>query len=205
MKDLYKDFVLTAVLFLALLIFYRVHPLVLYDTDDYIQFIRYRNAYPVWKLWNPIKVLPETLMPLCGDFAGFILYPITHNLPDSFTIVTVLTVSVFILLYMHGFQKLMLAVGIVCYRRLLIAGLFLLHFAIFQTASNGMKPYLFGAHNVSCIYHYVIPVLLNGIVVLWFLFREINGTYEETVFKKGILYFVIYLSIFSNLYCKNKL
>lgn len=47
-----------------LLFFYKIHPLVLLDTDDWTYSYMARRAVPQWGAWNPARVLPEVLMPL---------------------------------------------------------------------------------------------------------------------------------------------
>lgn len=43
--------------------FTQIHPLVVYDADDWTYLAYVRSATPIWGDWNPAKVFPETVMP----------------------------------------------------------------------------------------------------------------------------------------------
>ncbi|MBR2733236.1 MAG: hypothetical protein IKD80_03170, partial [Selenomonadaceae bacterium] len=54
-----------ALTFAAMFIFFsQVHPIVLFDGDDWNVISDARVGLPKWGGWNPIKVLPETFFPI---------------------------------------------------------------------------------------------------------------------------------------------
>ena len=63
-KERKSEYVFFSIMFLLLMLFFSyINPLVLYDGDDWQQLSFIRKALPQWHGWNPVKVLPETLMP----------------------------------------------------------------------------------------------------------------------------------------------
>lgn len=62
-----KGIVLWYSFLIVLLFFTVVHPLYIYDMDDWTYVIQTRKEIPLWKNWNPTRVLPETLMPLTAE------------------------------------------------------------------------------------------------------------------------------------------
>lgn len=45
------------------------HPVYPFDIDDWGNMISMRWAHPIPYDWNPTKVLPEMLLPLCTEIA----------------------------------------------------------------------------------------------------------------------------------------
>lgn len=69
--------------FLFLVFFLLIHPLYIFDTDDWINIGRERPLYPSHYYFNPIKVLPEILYPLISVSSVRILYPLTGDFVGS--------------------------------------------------------------------------------------------------------------------------
>lgn len=61
------------VVFLFFYVFYtRVEPIMVSDPDDWTYIGYTRVPVPLWKNWNPAKVMPETLEGILGSVAAFL-------------------------------------------------------------------------------------------------------------------------------------
>ena len=61
--------------FLTLVFYYGlIHPLVPFDTDDWINLTISRPLYPSLHSWNPTKVFPERLEPAAATVAVVALF-----------------------------------------------------------------------------------------------------------------------------------
>ena len=194
-----------AIIFIFLFIFFtNIHPLVIYDADDWTYISLHREFIPLWGAWNPSKLFPETLMPLCGSVAAFVVNPIVHNYLKSITIVTSFLVSFMITLYIYMFVKMIkVRFKLPEYKSLFLGALFFLfHFLLLVVGSENNQ-YMFFTHNVNCYYNYLIPNLLNFIMVFYFISKEKMDFSLSSIkdVKSGILLLLIYISIFSNLLC----
>lgn len=81
------------------ILYTQVKPIMVCDPDDWTYISSIRYAIPLWKDWNPSKVLPETLMGLCGYFSAYVKHPIIGDYILSFTYVYAFVVSLFIGIY----------------------------------------------------------------------------------------------------------
>lgn len=181
--------------------FARVKPLVPYDGDDWLYLSYARKAVPLWGDWNPARVLPEVLMPLCGAVAAYVVMPLTGDYIGSITIVSAAVVSGFITLYVGCFEWLIVRkFSLSSASSVLISGLFLLlHFLVYRSldSDNG---YLFLCLDLTCYFYYLIPALLNCSLVMFLM----AGGYEThlqqgSMEKKGLFFAVVYFAVFSNL------
>ena len=99
-------FIFTAAVFVVMFVFYsRIHPLVIYDSDDWKYIVFTRHAFPVWKEWNPTRVLPEIFMSLVAETGSFVIYPFTKDFINANIIINAIVVSLFITLYIYTFYK----------------------------------------------------------------------------------------------------
>ncbi len=204
-KFKYLSFLIMAIVIFAFMyvFFTNVYPLIIYDADDWTYIAAPRSFIPLIHAWNPARVLPETLMPMCGSIAAYIIYPITHNYLNSLTIVNAFMVALFISLYIYFFTKMLSQVfSLKNISAVLISILFLLfHFIIFLAALENNQ-HMFLAQNVTCYFFYLIPNLLNFILVFMFMGNKINYSLDfSNPLKLGVLLLAIYAAIFSNLYC----
>lgn len=187
--------------FIGLFTFFAfAHPFVPYDGDDWFFLSPVRGPYPIWGAWNPIKVLPETFMPLCGYIAANWLFPIVGDYIQSITICAALFFSFIITVYFFLFYRLFenkLKLSFAS-SLLIIFLLIVFHFTIFQ--SNQLEyTHIFHSDNLTCYFHYTLPALLNASLVLY-LFGY-NDFLTEIDFKnRGFLVILFYLAIFSNIY-----
>ncbi len=79
--------------------FSKVHPLIVYDADDWTYIAYVRRATPIWGEWNPAKVFPEVLMPFFSTIILHTLVPLTGDYITGFTVGHALVVSGFITVY----------------------------------------------------------------------------------------------------------
>ena len=74
MKDKTLNHLFFFIGFLALVFYYGlIHPLVPFDTDDWMNMTISRPLYPSLHCWNPTKVFPERLEPAVAMIAAFAL------------------------------------------------------------------------------------------------------------------------------------
>lgn len=208
-KYLRKEHVLligfSTFIFLSMLLFFlKIHPLIIYDADDWLYASYFRLPIPIWNDWNPSRVFPEIFMPLCSTLAVYLLMPLTHDYIWSLALMYGIVVSFFITLYVSAFalflrEKMKTSVS----NSIIISMFFFIfHFLIFKTAESG-NHHLFYANDVTCYFYYIIPTILNVILViilelypnLMDVFSRKNGV------LKGVILFGVYMAIFSNMFC----
>lgn len=80
--------------------FIKIHPLYIYDTDDWTYISYSRPAWPTVKQWNPTKILPEILMPLSAELGVRFIYPFTGDYIGSMAVTFGIVLVVFIMGYL---------------------------------------------------------------------------------------------------------
>lgn len=188
-------------LFAFLFIFFNsVHPLAMHDGDDWGYASFTRGALPIWRYWNPSKVLPEILMPLCVSVAGYLVMPFTGDFFAAITWVNAFVVSMMITVYACMLMRCLAhTAGRSLPEAALLSAIFVaFHFVAFRT-QRSENVHLFYSWNVNTYYNYLIPVLLNASLVL---FWEANAPRRpQCGVRHGFLVLAGYLAIFSNLFC----
>lgn len=186
--------------FVSLFIFFSyVHPLVPYDGDDWYFLAAAREPYPCWGAWNPVKVLPETVMPLCGYLSAYFLRHIVGDYVSSITVCSALIISSAITVYFYSFYRLIdLKFDLPLKGSLLsVLLLVLFHFMIFKSHQfNNL--YMFYSSNLTCYFHYCLPALVNSVLVLYLF--SIDDFLTIDITKNGMMILALYLAIFSNIY-----
>lgn len=197
----YRAAVFAFVLLAMLLFFERAHPLVILDTDDWTYISASRVALPSRRFWNPARIFPEILMPYASGL-GALLFHRLGFIP-SLTVMNGLVLSLFIAWYILCFYRLLAEkLRLRADGAAMLALLFLLlHFLIFRTELQNNE-YLFRAKDVTCVYYYTIPGLLNcglamRLAVTGMHRRFLEG---ERLFTRGLLAVAAYLAVFSNLF-----
>lgn len=189
-------------IFAGMMAFFAAHPLYIYDSDDWHYISFSRHALPSVRQWNPTKILPETLLPLCAEIAVRFVMPFTKDYIGSMGMVFAVVVSLGIVGYIMSFGKhLETEYGIKGIQSVLVMMLILLlHFLPFNTHISG-NAHLFWADNVNCVFNYTIPGLLNGILflVLFSADPEIQKRGKRYT-ASGILLLLIYLAVNSNMF-----
>lgn len=208
-KYLRKEHVLligfSTFIFLSMLLFFlKIHPLIIYDADDWLYASYFRLPIPIWNDWNPSRVFPEIFMPLCSTLAVYLLMPLTHDYIWSLALMYGIIVSFFITLYVSAFalflrEKMKTSVS----NSIIISMFFFIfHFLIFKTAESG-NHHLFYANDVTCYFYYIIPTILNVILVIILeLYPDLMDVFSrKNGILKGVILFGVYMAIFSNMFC----
>lgn len=202
MKNISAELVTGTLIFLAMFVFFsQVHPIVLFDGDDWNVISDARVGLPKWHGWNPIKVLPETLFPICGYFAAYVVLPIVGDYLTAFTISAALIVSLFIAAYVVLFvtfaEK---TLGLDKLSANLFGAMFLLlHFAVYLQHNTQDNLYLFHTTDADCYFNYVLPNLLNAALVLFVARVDVTKKFFDSMTPAALaLFSAFYLAIFSN-------
>ena len=192
-------------LFTFLYVFFtKIHPLVIYDSDDWSNISYVRQAFPLWSDWNPCRVFPETFMPILSYVAVYLVKPFVHDYILSMTVTHGAVISIAILVYLFVFYRWIQAKFRATEAQAFVFTLafLLFHFSILKVEWND-NSYLFFSDNVTCYFYYVLPNLINASIVLWFMGSKagINERWDnEHPLRKGGLILLVYLAILSNLF-----
>lgn len=182
--------------------FTRVHPLVIFDADDWTYLTPDREAWPIWGEWNPAKVFPEVFMPLCSTVGNFLLMPVIRDYITVMTVTHAFVVSVFITVYIYCLAQLLKRVfGLDTWAVVYAGALFLIFHFLAMRSGYENNLYLFYCKDLNCYYNYLIPALLNGSIVLWMVKNQRFENFMSTgsAGAKGIFLLTVYMAIFSNL------
>lgn len=202
-----KERLLSGLCYLAIFAFFyvwfsRIHPLIIYDADDWSYIAYVRTATPIWGDWNPAKVFPEVVMPFLCSIILHTVTPIVGDVITGYTVGHALVVSGFITVYAWCFAGLVRRTFSHCKATAdLITVLFLiLHLLVFRAKDWG-NLYLFHCVDLNCYYNYLIPGLLNACLVMWMVNNPKFDRFlqESNYLQKGLFWLVLYLAIFSNL------
>ena len=182
--------------------FIKLCPLVVFDCDDWMYLYNYRLPIPIWKGWEPTRVMPETLMPIAGWLAARIIYPIYGDYVYSVTIVSAIIITVMITLMCLCLQRLLVVryhltikSAIACEILFLV-----LFFLIFR--NRGTSQCMFTAADLCCIYFYTMSGILNAIVVLVLMcYDDMTEMFLSWSRGRKVLFlFLLYFALFSNLF-----
>lgn len=186
---------------LMMLFFSAVHPLVLHDGDDWGYSSYSRGALPIWGYWNPSRVLPEILSPVCASAAAYLVMPIVGDFNAAYTLTIAFVVSTLITLYALMLVRLLRqSGGCTVGTAMLLSSLFIiLHFLSFRTQRTG-NDHLFYSWNVNTYLNYTIPSLLNAVLVLMWAGAPEHGLRVRPGAGQGFLLLLVYLALFSHLF-----
>ena len=194
---------LTILTFAFFMVFFtKVHPIALFDTDSWYYAYYHRHAWPIWGFWNPTRIFPEVFMPAVSQFCAHVVYPVTGDYFFSLTIgyATVVSATVALLTWMvfRHFQK----DGGGPLECAALALLFLIcHFLIFRSGESHNQ-YMLLTENTCTHFYYVLPNLLNCVMVLWLTDDPKLNDYfaPKYLFRKSVFLLLAYFCIFSNLW-----
>ncbi len=201
-KNNWPLIVFAAAVFAGLYIFLtRAHPLYIHDLDDWFYLYFSREALPSAQEMNPIKVLPETWMPMVSYLGAYLIYPITGDYTGSLAMAYGVVLALMITAYTLG------AVAVLARRyeikspvsRICLGVIFLLaHFWVLILEKDNNR-HLFYAANVTCVFNYTLPALLNLTLCTYF-FDQNQRWKPLSPGKLGLLLLGVYLAIFSSLF-----
>lgn len=146
----YRRCLFFGLIFLSIVIFFTTaHPLVPYDGDDWSNLSLMRKAVPMTGAYNPIKILPETLFPLAGLIAAYVVYPLIGDYISAIAMTSALVMGGLVCLYMYLFFRFVESwLSLSDYANMMVTALFfLLHFALFYEKLSPVI-YLFGSINL---------------------------------------------------------
>lgn len=205
-----RDWLLQSSFYLLVFVFFwffftELHPLVIYDTDDWLFFAAVRKGYPQWSVFNPTRVLPEVMASFFGNLAGYVIYPFTHDLMKAATISFGMAASLFIVFYTFTFNILIrkrMELSVI--QTLFISVIFLLtHFIVFRSGVTG-NLHLFYCGDVTVLFFYNIPIMLNAALVYLYEAEEtyschcVNSEFVQNMLM-GVRGLLVYLAVCSNL------
>lgn len=198
----YPIFLGLGIFLLVYIFFSAVHPVYPYDLDDWKIMLRVRELYPSIYEWNPTRILPEFLMPRCGELAMTVVYPIVGDITISICIVTASLLALLITLYMLFFYRYLRRTALLsgAISTLLTLLFFTFHFLIFRILERDNQ-HLFYSYDLTDHYFYTVPNVLGSLLVLAFMTdRCEHFNLKTSVVKKGVFLLAIYLLVFSNLF-----
>ncbi|SFO26931.1 hypothetical protein SAMN04487831_11524 [Pseudobutyrivibrio sp. UC1225] len=191
------------IVFLCMAMFFVVlHPIAIFDTDDWENIQHLRLPFPLIKAWNPIKVFPEDSMIFFSYAGAYLLYPIIGRYCFALSVSNGIFISLAIAFYFLEFHLLIQdKYRFSSIKSVAISIIFIcLHFVIF---AHGDKDniFLFYAYDMTCIYNYTLCTAINAALVMHMIRCGGFGKFSEYSKKYKFLIAVwVYLSIFSNLY-----
>lgn len=187
--------------FIFLLVFFtRIHPIGVFDGDDWAGIALVRDAVPSSSSWNPTRVFPELAMPAVGFLAAYFVTPLVGDYLQAITLtygfVLSACICAYLLLFFWFARNEFRLMG---WRAFPAAVLFLTaHFWMLRSSTEG-NAHLFLARNLTCYFYYTIPSLCGGMLVL-LLERRPDLWRQSTAAAKGLLALAVYLAINSNLF-----
>lgn len=180
----------------------KMHPIALFDTDSWRYAYYHRHPWPLWGDWNPTRVFPEVVMPLVSQFSACVIYPIVHDYFFSLTIGYAIAVSATIALLTWMVFQHFRKEDSNSFESIALTSLFLIcHFLFLRSAKQDNK-YMLLTDNTCTYFYYVIPNLLNCVLVFWLmddpkLFNFFSPGYY---LRKSLFVLFVYFCVFSNLW-----
>lgn len=182
--------------------FSEIHPLIVYDADDWTYLAYVRKATPIWGEWNPAKVFPEVLMPFFSTIILHTMVPFAGDYITGFTMGHALVVSSFITAYAWCLARTIRNVFSLSRLAGILTGTLFLafHFLAFRTEDNG-NAYLFLCEDLNCYYNYLLPALLNASLLLVMMDHDRFSAFwaKAEPAQLGVFYVLVYFAVFSNL------
>lgn len=193
--------------------FTNIHPLYIFDTDDWANMVFGRRLYPSLDQYNPIKVFPETAMPFVSVISLKIFYPLTKDYVGSLCIGYSFFYSSVIVAFLLSLEKTIKFIkeqishpkkfdkkSIYKDHSENLLFVFFVFALMFTLGPN--SSYLFRELDVTCIFHYSIPALLNISLVLFLISErsEKQLLIFDNYILNGFFILLLYIAIFSNVF-----
>ena len=179
--------------------FYQIHPLIPYDTDDWLFMGIERPPHPSLSCFNPTKVLPELSQSFVSALGGYLIVPLVNDYVCGMTLTNALAVALCIVAYLWSVERYIVSrfgIGRLAGHALTIVFI-LLHFMVLRTKDENNE-HLWYTHDVTCYYHYIIPTMLCASLVLWLMRHDNPKAWSGRTI--AILIPLVYLALCSNLY-----
>ena len=200
-KQNYTTILCQLCVFSILAIFFlRICPVIPYDGDDWYFAGAMRWPFPLWGVFNPTKVLPETIEPFCGYIAAYIVYPITGDYVASLSYtmgfcIACISFAFCFSLYMYLIRK----IKVSNHKALAVEFIILLSLFLVFKQRTSESFYALWSSDVNCCFNYVVPGLINGITVFVLeIYSSLEKDRRNTI-RSGALLIGVYFSVFSNI------
>ena len=182
-----------------LIVFLKIHPLVLFNADDWMYSSYDRFGIPLWGC----RVLPENLMSWCTYVSVYLIMPVLRlDFVDSLIVGYGVFYSMCIMLYFVLFvqflrKRFRLSLWNVLFVSLLF---FLMHFAmLLHSPDTHINVTLFTSIHTTCYFYYAVPNLVVSALTLYLITYGFNIKGKPMVII-GLLLLWTYLSVFSDLF-----
>lgn len=191
------------IVFTLLLIFFIViHPIAIFDTDDWSFIHHLRLPIPVIHAWNPIKVFPEVFMSIFSYFAAYVIYPITGRYCFSMSIANGVFICFIITVYFLEFYLLIQKkYALSLNKSIFMSVIFIsLHFLLVIHPGKD-NIFLFYAYDMTCVYHYTLSTVINAALVMHMIHNQGFSCFSSFSKQHKLVVLIwTYLAIFSSLY-----
>lgn len=187
--------------FVLFLYFFKIAPIAPYDGDDWSFIGSMRYPIPMWGVHNPTRVLPEVLMPLCGYLSAYIGYPISHDYIGSIVFFSSIVEATFAFACIYLFYKLLLDRFHFEKSKAIYSEIFfVLSLFLVYKMPNQASYSSFWAGDLTCVFFYIIPGLLNASVIMYIEQKSNFNDYfnNQSNLYQGIFLLILYFTIFSN-------
>ena len=202
-REQWTNLIFTAAVLIFLMFFFiTLHPIPIMDEDDVIYTVMIRKAIPIPGSWNPSRLMPELLSPLCGMLSAILTRLGMGHFIHCQVAVAGTMLSLFITSYVYAFRRLLsrkFRLG--PFESCGLAVLFLeLHFLIFIVSKEN-NLHLFHSYNECCMFFYTFPALFCGMMVMLLMSEENDNPLQgKGIFQQSIWVTAVYFAVFSNLY-----
>lgn len=197
-------FAFIIVIFSILIFFYVcLYPIAVFDTDDWAYIYQLRAPIPWIKAWNPIKVFPETFMPLVSYIGAYCFYPFVGDYCFALSTAHGIFISIILTVYFAEFVLLIFYKTTASEKQCIFIGsiFFALHFLVLINWWSDNLSLLY-AYNLTCVYNYTLSTILNaGLVMFTISHGGVNKIFcNGKTYDKSIFIIWCYFSINSNLF-----
>lgn len=187
-------------IFIFLYIFYvHLFPLIPYNGDDWRYLSQYRSMMPSLRDWNPARVFPEIIFPILGYVAAYLVLPLSGDYIGAICQTFGTIISLFIIALCMSLYNLVENISSSKATSILCMFLFIiLSFLIFKNSDND-NVYLFYSPTLTQAVYYLIPNILNSIIVICilrvhFYSRQIKNI---NLYMSGCAFLLVYFAQFS--------
>lgn len=183
--------------------FHSLHPYILYDTDDWYNISVRRLPIPDPEQWNPIKVTPEILGPICASLANRLLVPITGDFIQAITLSNALVLAVFTMAFILLFALLLEAkFNLESISAAAISLLFYVTLFWVLISQDEKNVHMLWSLDMCSMFHYILPNLLCASIVLYL--SRVDLLYRffslDNLGKKVLLIMALYFGLCSSLF-----
>ena len=194
-----------------LIFFYKIHPIMLYDMDDW-QFSSYsRIPVPIWGDWNPTRILPEISMTAVSFLGRILFYPLMNDYFSALSLAYACSIALsMVLLSMLLYFFLRKKYNNILLNLVLVYSFLLCHFLIFNSHLENNK-YMLQSIDACTYFFYVIPNIVNCALVFYLVERHVqyrDNSKDVNKEKRNIkiiqyvlIMIAIYFCMFSNAFC----